>query len=145
MLELHAESHLDHGISPAIIEFVLGKFAEKNEFFIETLTLPAIFGRVPCNLHGPATGEPVVAEAEADYMVRPGRKNASRVCGRDPVLVNSITVIAGPHDGKACIVFTIFGGPLAPKELGDPSMKPEELLASQKFWAEHALSIPIGV
>jgi len=140
MLELHAESHLDHGISPAILELVLGKFAEKNEFFVATVTLPGIAGKVPCALHGPVTGEVLVAEAEVDYVVRQGRRNASRVCGRDPVQVDTVTIIAGPHDGKACIVFTIFGGPLAPKELGDPSMKPEELLESQKFWAEHALS-----
>lgn len=38
----------------------------------------------------------------------------------------------------ACILYTTFGGPLAPQEPGDPSCKDPE--ASTAFWQEHALA-----
>jgi hypothetical protein len=38
----------------------------------------------------------------------------------------------------ACIVYTMFGGPLSPQEPGDPGCKDVE--ASKQFWSEHALS-----
>jgi len=38
----------------------------------------------------------------------------------------------------ACIVYTMFGGPLAPQEPGDPGCK--DVLASRTFWTVHALT-----
>lgn len=57
---------------------------------------------------------------------------------RAPRQVRTVTVIAGPHDGQPCVLFTAFGGPLAPQEPGDPGCKDPD--ASRAFWAEHALS-----
>ena len=40
------------------------------------------------------------------------------------------------------MLFTAFGGPLAPREPGDPDMTDaKEIAESKKFWSEHALSI----
>lgn len=39
-----------------------------------------------------------------------------------------------------CVLYTAFGGPLAAKELGDPTLNPEECEASELFWGEHALA-----
>jgi hypothetical protein len=38
----------------------------------------------------------------------------------------------------ACIVYTLYGGPLAPQEPGDPGCK--DVLTSRTFWTVHALS-----
>jgi hypothetical protein len=47
-------------------------------------------------------------------------------------------------DGKKeiahpCMLYTAFGGPLAPKEPGDPTLKDSEREESEKFWSQHAL------
>jgi len=82
-----------------------------------------------------------------------------------PRATRKVTVIAGPHEeadvcprcagklgapgacdlcdgyGKikyACILYTAFGGPLAPQEPGDPGCK--DLTASTAFWRDHALA-----
>jgi hypothetical protein len=139
-MKLHAESHIDHSISPELLEFLLAKFAGRDSFFIETLELHPDFGTLPCALHGPAVGEPPVTDAEAFLQARPPRENLSRMCRRPPSQTRTITVIAGPHGVEPCILYTAFGGPLAPKEPGDPALREDERGASEKFWAQHALS-----
>lgn len=73
-----------------------------------------------------------------------------------------VTVIAGPHTAcpaggactgatcadydshveHACVLYTAYGGPQAPREPGDPSIKSwEELVASREFWSQHALLV----
>lgn len=42
--------------------------------------------------------------------------------------------------GSTTILYTAFGGPLAPREPGDPDLPAEERAESEAFWAEHALS-----
>ena len=76
------------------------------------------------------------------YVVRPGRHHASRMCGGEckPLLVRTVTVIAGPHEGDPCVLYTAYGGPCAPREPGDPTIASwDELLESRSFWAKHAL------
>lgn len=46
----------------------------------------------------------------------------------------------GPDEQDQLNCYTAFGGPLAPKEPGDPTLKPEERAKSEAFWREHALA-----
>lgn len=134
-------SHLDHGLSPEAITWLLGQFTDRNEFFIASVELPAQFSEIDCALHGPVVGDNPIEESEVFYQMRKGRGNYSRLCKRAPRKTRTVTVIAGPNEGDPCVLYTAFGGPLAPKETGDVTIKSEsEREASEKFWAEHALS-----
>jgi hypothetical protein len=134
----HADSHLDHNLTTEQIEHVMQCFADREAFFIETIELPEALGTVPCGLHGPLMGDEPVPESEVTHAARGTRAWTSRLIERTPRAVRTVTVIAGPHEEHACIAYTIFGGPLAPQEPGDPGCKNAE--ASSAFWAEHALS-----
>lgn len=150
MLEITEDSHVDHGLTPAMLEHIKRRFADREEFFIQTIELPAkddgspaYLGDVECALVGPALGfDPITDEDEiVNYVVRPGRKWASRVVewGRKERTL-LVTVIAGPHGDRPCVLYTAYGGPLAPREPGDPAIASwDELEASRRFWSEHAL------
>jgi hypothetical protein len=134
-------SHCDHGLSDATREFILAKYADRAGFFIDTLELPPELGTVPCSLHGPATGEAPVTDDEAYSLVRGTRPNPSRMCQRPTAATTKVTVIAGPADGyEDIILYTAFGGPLAPKEPDDPTLNDAQRAESEAFWAVHALS-----
>lgn len=77
-------------------------------------------------------------DADVRHEKRGTRTYTSHLCDRPPRPTRLVTVIAGPHGDDACVLYTAFGGPLAPQEPGDPGCKDVE--ASTKFWAEHALS-----
>jgi hypothetical protein len=140
MLTMHKDSHVDHNLTQEQLDWILQRFADKNEFFIETFTLPLAngLGRVTCGLYGPAMGDAAVPEGDVYYAPRGNRPYPSRlVKGRPPRPTGLVTVIGGPHDGEACVLYTAFGGPVTPQEPGDPACKDVE--ASKKFWADHAL------
>jgi hypothetical protein len=164
-MKRHAESHLDHGLTTAQVEFLMETFAARDSFFIETVELPEALDTVPCGLHGPITGDAPIAEADVTYAKRGTRAWKSRLVDRPAKPSRSVTIIAGPHEetcksthdvlrvggcngsgktehagmhagaawheetcekcngaGKikhACILYTAFGGPLAPQEPGD--------------------------
>jgi hypothetical protein len=92
-----------------------------------------------------------VGIAQESYMGKRGeRETLSRLVNRPSRPSRDVTIIGIVADktkeGVALehpqmIVFTMFGGPCAPKEPGDPSLKPEEVEASLAFWAEHALAV----
>lgn len=138
-LELHSDSHLDHNLSQEHIAWLLERFRDKEAFFIETLTLPDHLDEISMGLYGPSVGDEPVAEADVKYVIRGARKCASRVVSRPQRKTRQLTVIAGPHDGKACVLFTSFGGPLAPKEPGDTTLAIDQVQASRDFWSTHAL------
>lgn len=131
-------SHVDHGLSQAQLDFLLERFADRSAFFIETVELPADLGTVPCGLHGPIFGDEPVPDSEVRIEVRGTRAWSSRLCDREPRPVRTVTVICGPHGDHPCVLYTAFGGPLAPQEPGDPSCK--DVDASKAFWSVHALS-----
>ncbi len=135
------------------------KFGDRNAFFKETFELPPEFGTVPCALVGPAVGMPPISEDDVYYIIRGGRKIASRMWSGpiDPSFTPSVgdaprylapiqpqvrmlTVIAGPHKDEPCVLYTAYGGPLAPRSPGDNDIASwEELLESREFWSKHAL------
>lgn len=139
-MEIVAESHLDHGLNEAHIAFLKARFAEKTAFFIETLELPEGLPSLECGLHGPLTGGEPVPEAEVFYGARNGRAGHSRLCTRAPLKTRKLTVIAGPAEGKPCVLYTAYGGPLAPREPWDETLSAEEKAESEAFWKEHALT-----
>ena len=132
----HKDSHLDHNLTSEQIKFVLGLDAQEGELTIQTVTLPDHLGTVPCGLYGPVMGDEPVTEAEVSYHVRGERKGKSRlIIGRAPRTTRLLTVISGPHDGLACVLFTAFGGPQAPKEPFE-----DDSDETKAFWNQHALS-----
>jgi hypothetical protein len=134
----HQASHVDHGLTEAQFSYLLDHFADRDSFFIETLTLPRELGTVPCGLYGPLMGDPSIGETEVTYGRRGDRAWESRLVDLPPRQQHEVTVIAGPHDGQACVLYTAFGGPPAPQEPGDPGCK--DPTASATFWREHALA-----
>lgn len=134
----HRDSHVDHGLTEPQLRYLLDRFADRRTFFIETITLPAELGTVPCGLYGPLMGDLAISEDEVAYSRRGERVWGSRLIALPARQQHEVTVIAGPHDGHACVLFTAFGGPIAPQEPGDPNCKdPAESVA---FWREHALA-----
>ena len=143
MLNINRLSHLDHNLSLAHVRFILERFGDRDGFFAETVNLPPELADLPCALHGPSTGQPDVADDEVQMVVRPGRNYPSRVLRNGDVGTlpsRLLTVIAGPHDGLSCLLYTAHGGPLAPREPGDPSLPEDQREASETFWKVHALA-----
>ena len=137
-MKKHTESHVDHGLTAEQLQFLLDRFADRDSFFIETFTLPHKLGTVPCGLYGPVMGDPPISDAEVTHATRGTRAWTSRIIDLPPRQQHEVTVIAGPHEEHACILYTAFGGPLAPQEPDDPGCKDPE--ASVVFWRTHALS-----
>ena len=138
-------SHLDHGLTTAVIEHIRELFAGKDGFFIETIALPPELGHVECALHFD------VSETDVFYARRGPRTGDSRMCRLPPRMVSEVSVIAGPTtvngEAKACVLYTAFGGPVAPREPFDSyfggemnDAKATELAAAKAFWAKAALS-----
>jgi hypothetical protein len=140
MLKILPASHVDHALTQEHLDFLLTRYADRDGSFIDTVELPAHLGPLPCGIHGPIMGDEPVGDDECQLAPRGTRTNLSRLCGREPRLVRQMTVIAGPHAGEACVLYTSYGGPLAPKEPTDPTLKDSERQASEDFWKVHALS-----
>lgn len=136
-------SHTDHALTPAHLAWIQERFADRQEFFLETLELPGELAALDCGLHGPLCGDAPVPESEVTYQQRGERPGKSRLCSRPSRPTRLLTVIAGPDGDEPCVLYTAFGGPAAPREPFDPAvalMPPEAQEACRVFWAEHALS-----
>lgn len=141
-------SHLDHGLSEAVISHVRGRYLNhcgSGEVWIDVIQLPPGLGTVPCALQGPLTGLHPIHELEVTYKIRGDRKWASRTVS--PLLYpvkqsKYLTIIGGPDDDGEEILYTAHGGPHAPREPGDPAIESwSELVNSRSFWAVHALTV----
>jgi hypothetical protein len=131
---IHKESHV-HAMS-INLEEVLKQFEDKKGFFIETIILDEVVGLNA--LYGPIMGdEPVLNGYDAR---REDRDYTSRMVNAPMRPTNILTIIAGPHDGHECVLYTAYPGPVSPKGLNDPSLKPEEVAEATAFWAVHALA-----
>ena len=118
-MQLHEDSHLDHGLSTAQVDYLLRLFADRSEFFITTIELPEELGGVLCGLFGPIMGDEPVRQADVTHAPRGDRAYSSRLVERPMRPTNKVTVIAGPHKEHACVLYTAFGGPSAPQEPED--------------------------
>ena len=144
-MQITKDSHLDHGLSAGQLEYVMSLFRQRNSFFIETITLPEEFGTVSCGLRGPVVGDNPISDGSSFSLRRGEREYDSRMTTLPPTVTREVTVIAGPHESNPCVLYTMYGGPCAPREIGDLDIaSTEERANSEKFWAEHALSISAG-
>lgn len=140
-MKITEKSHLDHGLTRAQVEYIMSRFRDRKTFFTETLDLSVVgLGTVPCALHGPIMDDRPIGEDDVVYLKREGREGTARLVDREPRMVTTLTVIAGPDGDELCVLYTAFGGPKAPKEVDDPAMTIDEIKESKAFWAEHALS-----
>ena len=76
-IKRHKDSHLDHSLTEAQVEFVLGLSAKEGELTIQTVELPEELGTVPCGLFGPCMGDAPVSDSEVTMEVRGNRKGRS--------------------------------------------------------------------
>jgi hypothetical protein len=106
-----------------------------------TVELPEELGTVPCNLYGPSVGDPPTNDGDwISWRIRKPRGYVSRtIQGKRVKQTRLITLIVGPYEGSPHILYEMFGGPLAPKELLDPSLTKEEFEEAKAFWSVHAL------
>ena len=140
-MKISEKAHLDHGLSKKHLDYLLFAFASRDRFFIETIYFPEELDEIPCALYGPTMGDAPLKEGEVFYTRRGDRPNLSRMVHLPSRPTRQVTVIAGPREGLPCALYTAFGGPLAPKEPGDPSLtEPEEMRKATAFWREHALA-----
>ena len=141
------DSHMDHAMSEAQRDYALSKIRSGQAevvvgeagpaFFIARVELPAELGKVPCALRGPIVGDAPIENTYDAVRVFGGkeRPNTSRMTLLPPVDSSILTaIIVGGN------LVTLYGGPLAPKEPGDPYLTEGEREESEAFWAEHALS-----
>lgn len=142
-------SHVDHGLTEAQLAWLLVEASARlldepppwGEPYIASFQLPEELGTVPCGLHGPRAGDhDPVEEDEVTYAVRGSRTGESRLCARAPKQTRKVSLIAGEHEGEPWVLFTAFGGPVAPREPFELAEGSEERAASEAFWAKHALS-----
>lgn len=143
-MQITKDSHV-HDLTNDQLGYIADKLAERDGFFIERVDIPTELGLVPCALVGPLMGDAPVNDHDVMFAKRGDREYDSRMINparyiHAPRSVSYVTVIAGPHEGDSCILYTVFGGPLAPKEPADPTIKPEDLEASRAFWDQHALA-----
>lgn len=139
----HPDSHMDHGITEDQWHYVFTQLADRTDMFVETLALPDILGTVANALYGPSAGDPPVDESEVYYATRGSRVGQSRMVHRSLRPTRWIRIIAGPHDGHPCVLYTAYGVATkdmaeAPREPWDPECKDVE--ASKVFWSAHALA-----
>lgn len=143
-MDITADSHVDHGLTPEHLAWLRSRLPDRAACFIETVELPDHLESLQCGLHGPRVGDAPVPEAEVHYEVRGRRVGPSRCCSRSPRPSRLLTVIAGPHGGRTCVLYTAYGGPQAPCEPWEPGLSDEVRAESEAFWSEHALSGTTG-
>jgi len=137
------KTHLDHGVPKDQFDWALeaaAKLLPESGPAVVTLELPEELGLVSCGLHGPLMGDDPVGDEEVVLESRNGRAGASRLVERGLRMVRQITVICGPYGDQPWVLYTIHGGPAAPREPWDSSLDDAEREASRAFWSEHALS-----
>lgn len=162
-MQIHKDSHLDHGLTEPQVAFLLERFKDRASFFIETVELPPELGQVACGLYGPSMGDQPISEDAVELVTRGDRAYKSRCIVAQPRPTRQVTVIAGEHDGLPCVLYTAFGGPQAPQEVGELELAWEaaaaeqprtedacrrmdalraKLEVSRPFWRVHALARP---
>lgn len=134
--------HQDHGVSAEQYHFILDEVMHRvdgqGQFLLKVI-LPAQLGTVPCGLHGPIMGDAPIDDEDVVFYSRGGRAWTDRCVDRPTRPVSIVQVIGVLYEDQ-CVIHTIFGGPLAPMNPDDP--KCSTPLESERFWSEHALTLP---
>jgi hypothetical protein len=132
--------HADHALLPVHFEVVRNLFEKRADgFHALTVKMGMRCPALPCGLHGPLMGDEPVPASEVTWATRGARSNLSRLCAR-PSRPSWLLTAIGVRCGDTVRVFTAYGGPLAPREITDPSLLAEAAEESLQFWARHALS-----
>lgn len=149
---IHPDSHLDHDLTDEQLAWLLREAAahlarldEPPQVLTLTRQLPRALGTVPCGLYGPAMGDgPITDGPDVTSASRGGgRAGVSRLIDGQlfpPRRTRQASIIAGPYKGHRWVLFTAFGGPVAPREPHELEEGSPEHAESVAFWAEHALS-----
>lgn len=145
--EITSESHLDHEMTEEQREWALKEleegraaikiFAESDSVTCAVVTLPERLGTVPCALRGPTVGDGPITGG-VFWKRRLGRSWPSRLCGLPLTTSRLVSMVV--VDG---VLATIYGGPIAPREVFDPDLPKSSDSAieySLQFWSEHVLS-----
>ena len=141
---IHQLSHVDH-VPQEVLDWVAEHYADRDvPFFIETITLPDHLPTLENGLYGPLCGDEPVSESDVFYETRANRSGPSRMIDRPKRQTRTVTVIGGKtHEVPSgeCVLFTVYGGPCAPREPYDASItSEEERQRSRDFWRDHALA-----
>ena len=139
-MKITKDSHVDHDLTADHKEWILDIFSDRNEFFIEEVEMPSDLPPLPSALYGPSAGDIPVKEGDVFYEKRGDRPYESRMIDAPKRPSRLMTIIAGPHEGDSCILYTAFGGPLTPKEPGDKTLGGYDREDSKVFWSRHALA-----
>lgn len=139
-MKITAKSHLDHGLGDDHAAWLLVQFADRSSFFVETIELPAHLSSLRSALYGPLAGDEPIGDVEVTRQCRGGRAGLSRMVERPSRETRLVTVIAGPDDDGAIVMYTAYGGPCAPREPFDASLVGEAKAESEAFWSVHALA-----
>jgi hypothetical protein len=147
-------THNDHGINSkqlALVQECLTQIPQKDGFFIQEIEIPDTAGPVICGLYGPVMGDEPIDNEDVAMIRRGNRPYKDRTVCRPFRLSNIVQVIGikatRQYMSNARAVaevhynlFTVFGGPLAPKNPNDLSLTNDEIEEARSFWAVHALS-----
>lgn len=149
-------SHTDHWQDDHQFAAALAAFTDIPADRVTVRTVDVSFD-VQCALVGPVCGDPAVTEAEVRYVTRSGRAGATRALAKTPMGENHVgilrvkwpasrrvTAVFGPAQGDdpRPVLYTMYGGPAAPREPWDPTLDDAGRRESEAFWAEHALVVP---
>jgi len=131
--------HKDHGINDDQLDHIRSEIERETSdgFFILQVEIPATLGTVPCGLHGPAMEDNPIDDSEVTLEARGDREWTDRLCDRPFRRVSYVQVIGSRH-GEGIVLYTCYGGPLAPQNPEDPTN--EDVEGARAFWAVHALS-----
>jgi hypothetical protein len=131
--------HADHGISQQQMSFVqaeLEKIAPQG-FFIRKIHIPHGLGPVPNGLWGPDSGDAPIPDSQVYYAHRGDRPWADRMIARGFRDCDFVQAI-GTRSGDEFVLFTVYGGPLAPMHPDTPGN--QDRAGSLRWWSQHALS-----
>lgn len=131
--------HADHGVSNETLMWALSQINPAG-FFLRTLELPEGHCDLLSALYGPLAGDAPVSDDVVSFVKRSEDRPASRMINMPKRPTRLVTVI-GIVKEDGVTIFTAYGGPCAPREVGDATLATdEEKKESADFWAQHALA-----
>jgi hypothetical protein len=132
--------HADHNIMVDQMVYIQQQLIGQDlGFFIKEIALPEGLGWVPNAMHGPCMGDEPITDDEVTLQFRGDRAWTDRLTTRPPRPCRYVQAIGMNNGDEGFVLFTVYGGPLAPQNPNDPYCADPE--SARAFWATHALSI----